>query len=114
MHDLPLRIAGLLLEIEADLSLGRKCEQKQPPMITLASRQPFCVDTLGLEQWLQWIFLPHMKQIIEQQQPLPSKSGIYAYAEEVLPGDQSDARHLLVLIKRFDDLIELHSAVVRH
>ncbi|WP_258876037.1 YqcC family protein, partial [Pseudomonas aeruginosa] len=27
----------------------------------LASPEPFCVDTLALEQWLQWIFLPRMK-----------------------------------------------------
>jgi uncharacterized protein YqcC (DUF446 family) len=114
MHDIPRRIADLLLEIEASLRVGGKWEQNQPPAVALSSTHPFCVDTLDLEQWLQWIFLPRMKQILEQQQPLPLKSGIHAYAEGVLSGKDIHAGQLLKLIRRFDELIELQSSQQRH
>jgi len=114
MHDTPGRITDLLLELEASLRLGGKWKQNQPSTGTLSSTQAFCVDSRGLEQWLQWIFLPRMKQILEQQQPLPLKSGIYAYAEEVLSGIGVHAGQLLSLIRRFDELIELQLSWQRH
>ncbi|MGC3710920.1 YqcC family protein, partial [Pseudomonas aeruginosa] len=47
--------------IERELrALGRWSESSPAPE-PLASPEPFCVDTLALEQRLQWIFLPRMK-----------------------------------------------------
>jgi len=114
MHDIPRRIADLLLEIEASFRFAVKWLKNQSLAGARSSRQPFCVDTLDLEQWLQWIFLPRMKQILEQQRPLSSKSGIYAYAEAVLRGEDVHTRQLLRLIRRLDDLIDLQSSQPRH
>lgn len=114
MHDIPIRIADVLLEVEANLRISGKWDQKQPSEVALASVQPFCLDTLAFEQWLQWIFLPRMKEILEQSHPLPAKSGIYEYAEECLFNKSIQSTDLLTLIKRFDDLIAIESGVVRH
>ena len=114
MHDIPLRIADVLLEVEANLRTSGKWGNEQPSDNELASDQPFCLDTLAFEQWLQWIFLPRMKEILEQQHPLPMKSGIYEYAEDCLYGKDIKANNLLTLIKRFDDPISIQSGVVRH
>jgi len=105
MHDIPNRLADVLLEVEANLRISGKWDKKPPPMSKLSSAQPFCIDTLCFEQWLQWIFLPRMKQILEQQHPLPAQSGIYAYAQESLGKKQAGTSQLLRLIKRFDELI---------
>lgn len=114
MHDIPQRIADVLLEVEANLRVSGRWDHHQPPPAALTSPQPFCLDTLRFEQWLQWIFLPRMKQILEQQLPLPAKSGIYEYAEDYCYKDDPRSRQLLTLIKRFDDLISIQSSVVRH
>jgi len=114
MHDIPLRIADVLLEVEANLRISGKWEPEQPTEKALASDQPFCLDTLAFEQWLQWIFLPRMKEIVEHAHPLPIKSGIYEYAEECLHNKDLQSSDLLTLIKRFDDLISIQSSVVRH
>ncbi len=114
MHDIPERIADVLLEVEANLRTSGKWEQKQPPESALASAEPFCIDSLKFEQWLQWIFLPRMKQILEEQKPLPAKSGIYMYADVILRRKDVSTNNLLTLIKRFDDLITIQSAARRH
>jgi uncharacterized protein YqcC (DUF446 family) len=114
MHDIPGRIADVLLEVEATLRTSGKWELEPPDSRDLGSAQPFCIDTLNFEQWLQWIFLPRMKRIIEQQKPLPASSGIYVYAHEYLRNSDFSSGSLLKLIKRFDDLIAIQSAARRH
>ncbi|MDH3526664.1 MAG: YqcC family protein [Gammaproteobacteria bacterium] len=114
MHDIPNRIADVLLEVEAILRTSGKWDRQQPPASALVSTEPFCIDTLRFEQWLQWIFLPRMKHILEQRRPLPGKSGIFVYAQDYLRKNDPPTRNLLVLIKRFDDLIAIQSGVNRH
>lgn len=114
MHDIPNRIADVLLEVEANLRISGKWDAYQPPQEALVSSQPFCFDTLRFEQWLQWIFLPRMKQILEHSKPLPSKSSIFTYAQETLHKYDPPAANLLTLIKRFDDLIAIQSAASHH
>jgi uncharacterized protein YqcC (DUF446 family) len=74
-------------------------------MQALSSQQPFCVDTLAFEQWLQWIFLPRMKQLLEAGAALPSASGIQPMAEQVYGGQAAKARELIALLGEFDRLI---------
>jgi uncharacterized protein YqcC (DUF446 family) len=114
MHDIPQRIVDVLLELEAEMRKLGWWEEEKPPASALASQQPFCVDQLAFEQWLQWVFLPRMKTIIEAGDPLPTESGIFVYAEECLRHHGSRSAHLLALIKRFDELVRLEAMQKRH
>jgi uncharacterized protein YqcC (DUF446 family) len=71
----------------------------------LASQEPFCVDTLEFAEWLQWIFLPRMKQLIEAGDELPAVSGILPMAEIVYQERGFETRALLVALGEFDRLI---------
>ena len=53
----------------------------RPEPNALASTMPFCYDTLELEQWLQFIFLGRMREILEQGDSLPESCAIYPYVE---------------------------------
>lgn len=114
MHDISNRIADVLLEVEATLRASGQWDENQPSASALDSEQPFCVDTLRFEQWLQWIFLPRMKQIVEQRHPLPENSRIFVYAKEYLRSDDAVTDMLLSQIKRFDELIALQPGEKRH
>lgn len=114
MHEIPNRIADILLEVEATLRTHGRWGHTRPPDHALDSREPFCVDTLRFEQWLQWIFLPRMKKILEASRPLPAGSGIFSYAEHCLQKADPPTPVLLTLIRRFDDLIAIHAAAHRH
>lgn len=114
MHDISGRIADVLLQVEVNLRASGRWQQKQPAADALASALPFCVDTLSMEQWLQWIFLPRMKQILENQKPLPARSAIFEYAQDCFDESDSSAAQLLALIKRFDKLIASQSGTVKY
>ncbi len=114
MHDIPNRIADVLLEVEASLRTHGKWDESRPADSDLSSTTPFCLDTLKFEQWLQWIFLPRMKDTLEQTKPLPAQSAIFEYAEECLHKNDPSTNALLKQLKIFDELISIQAGVLRH
>ncbi len=114
MHDIPNRIADVLLEVEASLRVHGKWDKHKPQPSDLSSTFPFCMDTLKFEQWLQWIFLPRMKDTLEKTKPLPVQSAIFEYAEECLHKSDPSTDTLLKQLKTFDELISIQAGVLRH
>lgn len=100
-----LDIADHLLLIERELQVRGWWGEVSPSASALASTVPFAVDTLSFEQWLQWIFLPRMKLILEHGHPLPSASGILIMAETVFTDRPEESRELRRLLAAFDRLI---------
>ena len=79
-------IAEVLIDIESELRQLGLWDRVPPSSQALASDQPFCVDTLTLPQWLQFIFLPTLYQLLEDDQALPARCGIAPMAEEFFKG----------------------------
>lgn len=100
-----LSLADQLLLIERELRRLGMWTVQAPSASALASTQPFCIDTLPLEQWLQWIFLPRMKLILESADALPRVSGILPMAELAYQGRGPSVAGLLQAIESFDRLI---------
>ncbi|MFG0582179.1 YqcC family protein [Pseudomonas sp. zjy_9] len=98
-------LAEHLLLIERELRVLGWWQEQAPSAEALASQEPFCVDTLTFEQWLQWIFLPRMKQLLEAGAALPSVSGIQPMAEMVYREQSGVSRRLLELLGEFDRLL---------
>ena len=71
----------------------------------MASTLPFCVDTLSFDQWLQFVLIPRMEQLVMLQAPLPTSVSLYPMASEVYKNDLVEAEALLRLIARFDLLL---------
>lgn len=82
-----------------------------PPVERFASTLPFCVDTLSIEQWLQFVFLPRMQALLDGGHELPRGAGLTAYAEVCYRDRLSERRDLLALLKAMDALLALP---VRH
>lgn len=102
------------MAIETELRALSLWEGDPPAAEDLLSDQPFCCDTLAFPQWLQWILLPRMWQIVEQGGPYPLRCGIYVYAEEWVRQEGIDGLALLRLMRRFDALIEDRAESGRH
>lgn len=100
------RLADIVLELESALREHGLWEPAPPSPEALASRQPFCVDTLLFSQWLQFIFIARIKVIIETEAPLPARSGIAPMAEENFRGTDYDAARIIRSLAEFDALIE--------
>lgn len=79
-------------------------DPKTPTAEDLASTQPFCIDTMDFEVWLQFVLVARFRFMIEEQLPLPASCGIYPMALESFK--EVSAPEVLESIKAIDDLFE--------
>ena len=93
---------AVLFELEAELRRMGLWEKQMPTTSALTSTLPFCADTLRIEQWLQWVFIPQIRALIHQESSLPLKCEIYPYALEFFQENNADTRSLLQLIQQID------------
>ena len=98
-------VADQLLLIERELRQLGWWQNEAPSAEALASHAPFCIDTLAFEQWLQWVFLPRMKALLENARPLPTVSGIREMAEMTYREQAQRVRGLLDLLGELDRLL---------
>lgn len=98
-------IAEVLIDIEAHLRQLGQWDNVPPSAAALASEEPFCVDTLTLPQWLQFIFLPALYRLMEQDKTLPGRSGIAPMAQEYFRGTGLRSAELEAALQRIDDLL---------
>ena len=69
--------------IEAEMKNLDLWRNTPPPVEAFASHLPFAVDTMEAHEWLQWVLLPKLYKIIEQDIALPNVFAITPYFEEI-------------------------------
>ncbi|MES1926396.1 YqcC family protein [Salinisphaera sp. T31B1] len=99
------RIADSVLAIEQAMREAGYWHDEVPAPAAMASRTPFCADTLSFTQWLQFVFLPRMRALIEADARLPAASAIAPLAEESLD-ERFGKDRLVECLQRFDRLID--------
>ena len=77
-----------------------------PSAEALASQMPFCYDTLFFHEWLQWIFIPRMREMIQAGTRPPSACVIAPLAEHSFAEMAQETTKLEALIEHFDALAE--------
>lgn len=105
MDNLPHHLADLVLDIEAEMRRIHLWESERPSEEALSSLVPFCHDTMAFHQWLQWVFLPKMKTVVETEEDFPASSDITPLAEYSFERLPQATGKLLELIQDFDDFI---------
>ncbi len=98
-------MAALLLDLEAALRSSALWQQQPPSEQALASTQPFCVDSLDFSQWLQFVFIPRIRFMLEQHAPLPAVSGIAAMGEEAFRGQSRVQLSLMPVLENIDQCL---------
>jgi len=102
-------IAEVLIDIEAQLRQLGQWDKIPPSTEALASEQPFCVDTLTLPQWLQFIFMPTLYRMLEENQALPDRCGIAPMAEEFFRGSGLATGELMEALAQIDEVLSRES-----
>lgn len=103
----PEQVSLLLVEIRCEMETIGLWQPEPPAPEALASTQPFCVDTLDFTEWVQWLLLPRLEMMIQEQLPLPQNSEIHPMAEEVFKNLEQDTERLLDLIRQLDQTLRL-------
>ncbi|MBW7981400.1 YqcC family protein [Enterobacillus tribolii] len=99
-----IQIRQLLREI-ADRMQALGLWQDAPPQAeAFSSVEPFCIDTMSAEQWLQWVFLPKMHDLLDSQAALPQGFAIYPYFELAFAQRHEELQPLMVTLLALDNL----------
>lgn len=97
-------LATLLDELEVTLRAADLWQVTPPNPQALASQQPFAVDTLLPHEWLQWIFLPKMRQAMAMN-AIPRGFALEPYFSEVWK-TQPDHHAALAVILQIDKVCQ--------
>ena len=99
------KLEALLLALQTELERQGLWSVTKPSAQAMASTQPFAVDAMAFEQWLQWLFIPKMSDCIACQQ-LPANCQIAPAAEVYL--NAGDASGIIAVLAQIDSLISTH------
>lgn len=92
----------LLDELETALQETDLWCLEAPSEEALASRAPFCCDTMPLEQWLQFVFIPNVRLLLAAGRPLPGTAAISPLAELVYANKLADVAAVITTLKRLE------------
>ncbi len=102
------QLGDLLKALEKEMRVQGRWENQPPAAAALQSTEPFAVDTLGFDQWLQWILVPRMHELLATQMPLPASCAIAPMAEEVYGKDDPGGARIVLIIADIDQLLNQH------
>jgi uncharacterized protein YqcC (DUF446 family) len=107
MPDRQQQLLRLIGDAEREMRLLALWTDQAPTAEKLASRMPFCCDTLFFPEWLQWVFIPRLALLLGTEQRLPHKCEIYPLAEEWLrvEGLLQESGKLLGIIRELDEVL---------
>lgn len=101
------QVRHILLAIEQSMQDLALWQAAPPQAQAFSSTEPFCIDSMMAEEWLQWVLLPRMTALLDANAPLPTRFDIAPYFEEALKDRQPNCIPLLVLLKRLDLLLNI-------
>jgi uncharacterized protein YqcC (DUF446 family) len=99
------QVTRLIDAIEHEMRRLALWSDEPPAVAAMASRVPFCYDTLKLWQWLQWILIPRLRLILSEGETLPGNCDIGPLAEVEFRRLSQDSSRLLGLIRELDRAI---------
>jgi len=98
-------IAAQLIDLEAALRQLDLWSDAPPPLEALRSEQPFAMDALEFEEWLQFIFLPTIYEVLALGEALPERCAIAPMAEETVGKKALLTEPLISTLRELDRLI---------
>ena len=99
MMDIYAQLQLLLRDLEAELVIKQQWATQDMTPKDLVSTEPFAIDKMSFSQWLQFVFLPRMQQMVEAQSPLPDNCSIAPMAEEFFKQQAADKKQSAAMIK---------------
>ncbi|WAT06174.1 YqcC family protein [Rouxiella badensis] len=97
------QVREILLNIEQVMRELSLWQPMPPESEAFDSKEPFAVDTMSAEQWLQWVLIPRMHALLAAEANLPTRFAITPYYEVAMPGMEK----LHNALQRLDDLLNI-------
>ncbi len=95
------RASAAIDAIEAELKRLGSWSETPPDPSRLVDPGPFGMNTLAPEEWLQFVLVPRVREVVRTRGNFPSDSQVAVWA---VRNFESGAEHLLDLLRDFDGL----------
>ena len=99
------RVSQILEQLELELKRLDLWQESAPAAEALASTLPFCVDTLEFHQWLQFVLLLRLRQMLLLQMPLPAQIALYPMATAVYKQSLPHHEQLIACLAELDEAL---------
>ncbi len=102
-------LASYLLKLENALQQHALWSAGSPSQQQLSSLQPFCLDTLTIEQWLQFILIPRLSALLAtgaELPKIPADHGMTGMVDLTFSQRNIRANEVVDLIRAIDSLLE--------
>ncbi|PCC13235.1 YqcC family protein [Pseudoalteromonas sp. JB197] len=90
-----------LVQLRALLKKHQLWQNEPIAVEALQSNVPFCHDTIAFEQWLQFVFIEKVEQLIIDKQPLPRNFAIAPMAQMAL-ASKKGSDEIITLLTALD------------
>ena len=90
-----------LVQLRALLKKHQLWQNEPIAVEALQSNVPFCYDTMAFEQWLQFVFIEKVEQLIIDKQPLPRNFAIAPMAQMTL-ASKKGSDEIITLLTALD------------
>ncbi len=102
--NLSVEVAKIRSELEEEMKRSGYWSQGDLSEEAYHFRQAFAMDTMAFPQWLQFILIPRVDEILGKNGSFPTESMVAAQAVREFDGDDN-AGQLVSLLSQFDALI---------
>lgn len=99
-------------EVEAELKRLNRWSNESLPPEKFINMGAFGSNTMAFEQWLQFVLVPRIKEIVSEQGDFPDSSMVSTYAVREFDGDP-EAANLQDLLYELDQLINTKNEVAK-
>ena len=96
-----------LRQLENELKIHGLWSKESNSQETMANTSPFSYDVMSFENWVQFIFIPKMNELITSQMELPSNIAIAPMAYHVW-NTQPNLNVLIIIFIELDRLLSEH------
>jgi len=104
MPDIHKQAEGIANKIEAELKVLTRWDKVPLSKEKYKDMGTFGSNTMSFVQWLQFVLLPRIREIVKEESDFPAGSMLTAYAIREFQGDP-DSGQLILLLYELDQLV---------
>ncbi len=94
-----------LVMVERELRRVGLWQSEPPPAEAFENDKPFCVDTMTFPQWLQFVMMERLEQLLHKGASMPAYCDTAPMAEEYFKAEGIEARALIEAVRELDRLV---------
>jgi uncharacterized protein YqcC (DUF446 family) len=104
MPDIHRQIEGIANRIEAELKILLRWDKEPLPEEKYENMGAFGSNTMSFVQWLQFVLIPRIRDIVREKKDFPAGSKLTAHALREFAGDPNSGQ-LSMLLSELDQLV---------